>query len=296
MKIRFLFAALALAFSVSAWSQLLWRVEGNGLARPSYIVGTHHIAPVGVVDSIKGLRQAVADVDAVYGEIHMDSLLSVESQQRMMRAMIAPADSTLDKVLSPADYAVVDSVVGRYLGGMGIGLKHLVNLKPVGLSTQLQALQAKMYFPEFDPNAQLDHTLQKMGRDAGKAVGGLETVGEQIHVLFDTPLSSQAEALVEMCRYDKEYKQATKELCDAYMAQDLDRAYKLLVDPEMGAKPTAEELDRLIYGRNRNWVRKLVKMMPVEPMLVAVGAGHLPGDEGLISLLRAEGYKVEPVK
>jgi len=272
----------------------MWRVEGNGLDKPSYIVGTHHLAPIGIVDSIKGLREVVASVDAVYGEIHMDSLLDMGTQQLMMRALVAPPDSTLDKVLSPQDYAVVDSVVGKYLGGMGVSLKHLVNLKPVGLSTQLQTLQAQISFPDYDPNAQLDRTLQKMGREAGKECGSLETVAEQIEILFGTSISSQAEALVEQCRYEKESVQVAQELAKAYLAQDLEHINQLLVNPGVGLVPTAEELDRLVYGRNRNWVNKLQEIMPRQSLLVAVGAGHLLGEQGLITLLRNAGYTVEP--
>jgi len=62
----------------------------------------------------------------------------------------------------------------------------------------------------------------------------------------------------------------------------------------VGLVPTAEELDRLVYGRNRNWVNKLQEIMPQQSLLVAVGAGHLLGEQGLITLLRNAGYTVEP--
>ena len=54
--------------------------------------------------------------------------------------------------------------------------------------------------------------------------------------------------------------------------------------------------DLLLYNRNRNWVKKLETLLPMEKLVIAVGAGHLPGDKGLINLLRKAGYKVEPVR
>ncbi len=287
---------LTLSVCVPAWCQLLWQVGGKGLESPSYIVGTHHFAPVGMVDSIKGLREVIGRVDVVYGELHEDSLTSVSAQQSMMRALMAPADSTLDKVLSPEDYAVVDTVVRKYMGVLGIGLEQLVGLVPIGLSVQLQALQAQLYFPDYDAQQQLDRTVQMLGREAGKDLGSLETVADQIHLLFDVPISEQAEALVEMCRCDDEYLDVTQQLADAYVSQDLEAMYRLVIDPVAGEKPTEEEMERLIWSRNRKWVSKIEELMPSRSLLVCVGAGHLPGEQGLIALLRAAGYEVEPYK
>ena len=54
--------------------------------------------------------------------------------------------------------------------------------------------------------------------------------------------------------------------------------------------------DILLYHRNQNWVKKLKTLLPEKSILVAVGAGHLPGEKGVINLLRKEGYKVTPVE
>ncbi len=292
---RIVLILLSLLVVVPGWAQLLWKVDGGGLERPSYIVGTHHFAPVGMIDSIEGLREVIGEVDAVYGEIHEDSLATPAAQQAMMQAVIAPPDSTLNEVLSEEEWAVVDTVVRKYMGAMGLNLELLAALTPAGLSLQLQALQAQVYFPGYDPRQQLDRTVQLMGRAMGKELGSLETVDDQLHLLFDVPIKDQAEALVEMCRADDEYLDVTRQMADAYVAEDLDAMLKLLLDPVAGEKPTPEELDRLVWGRNRNWVSKLLAIMPRRSVLVCVGAGHLPGEQGLISLLREAGYSVEPM-
>jgi len=54
--------------------------------------------------------------------------------------------------------------------------------------------------------------------------------------------------------------------------------------------------DILLYNRNRNWIVKLKDLLPRKSMVIAVGAGHLPGENGVINLLRKEGFKVTPVK
>ncbi len=78
------------------------------------------------------------------------------------------------------------------------------------------------------------------------------------------------------------------------MAQDLNKLFAVMTD---AAKGDSEEImEMLIYKRNRNWAQKLNVMMPERAMLVCVGAGHLPGDKGLLQLLRNMGYTVEPAK
>ena len=66
-----------------------------------------------------------------------------------------------------------------------------------------------------------------------------------------------------------------------------------MLDPELGMDD--ESAHKLIYERNANWVEELKKITPSTSVLVAVGAGHLPGEKGVISLLKKEGFTVVPV-
>lgn len=287
---------IAVATCLSAWSQLLWKVEGNGLSKPSYLVGTHHFAPASFIDSIAGLNDAINNCDAVYGEMHRDAMTSMESQQKLAMALIAPQDSMLNVVLTPEQYATVEKVVNSYLAPMGVSLDMLKQLKPQGINIQLQALQAKKFLKDFDPNNLIDTGLQKRGADAGKQLGGFETVDDQIEALFSSTLKEQAEALVDMCEHDAEFNEVSEKLTKAYFNQDLDYMLKQFIDPDAGAAPTEKELENLLWGRNRRWVEKLTELMPQQSILVCVGAGHLPGDKGVVALLRNAGYTVTPCK
>ena len=70
----FIGAVLFICVAFSANAQLLWKVSGNGLNQPSYIIGTHHLAPFSIMDSIAGLKKAMNETQQVYGEL----LLRVE--------------------------------------------------------------------------------------------------------------------------------------------------------------------------------------------------------------------------
>ncbi len=292
-KILLLFALMMLAFASQA--QLLWKVSGNGLSRPSYIMGTYHFAPASMMEKIPGMQQALEGCDVVVGEIEKESMMSAEAQAKMAQAMIAPLDSTLDKLFSPEDLAIVEQVFDKYFGAMGVKLSQMNMLKPNAISVQMQAMQAVKYFPNFNQNELIDLAVQTAANEMGRPSIGLETIEEQIELLFNGPLTEQAEGLLEACKKDDLFTVQSSALVEAYMAQDLNRIEAVFTDPELGGE-NAEEMEALIYDRNRNWAEKLHKMMPERAALVCVGAGHLPGDQGLLQLLRNRGYTVEPMQ
>lgn len=284
-----------LLVATAVHAQLLWKVTGNGLGRPSYILGTHHMAPSTMIDQIKGMNEAIAGCDIVVGEVEKDSLMSPEVQARMAQAMVAPLDSTLDKVLTPADYGIVEKVFNKYFGTLGMKLKQVNNLKPSAISTQMQAMQAIKYFPNFDANSLIDVMVQTRANEAGRPSVGLESVDEQINLLFNGSIANQAKGLVEACKQDEFFQVQSAALADAYLAQDLDKLLAVMTDTTMGGD-SEEEMEVLIYSRNRSWAEKLKVIMPERACLVCVGAGHLPGEQGLLQLLRNAGYTVEPMK
>ena len=284
-----------LLVATAVHAQLLWKVTGNGLGRPSYILGTHHMAPSTMIDQIKGVNEAIAGCDIVVGEVEKDSLMSPEVQARMAQAMVAPLDSTLDKVLTPADYGIVEKVFNKYFGTLGMKLKQVNNLKPSAISTQMQAMQAIKYFPNFDANSLIDVMVQTRANEAGRPSVGLESVDEQINLLFNGSIANQAKGLVEACKQDEFFQVQSAALADAYLAQDLDKLLAVMTDATMGGD-SEEEMEVLIYSRNRSWAEKLKVIMPERACLVCVGAGHLPGEQGLLQLLRNAGYTVEPMQ
>lgn len=292
-KLTLVLALVLVAFMAQA--QLLWKVTGNGLGRPSYIFGTHHMAPSTMIDQVKGMSEAIAGCDIVVGEVEKDSLMSPEVQARMAQAMIAPPDSTLNKVLAPDEYSIVEKVFNKYFSNMGVKLSQMNSLKPSAISTQMQAMQAIKYFPNFDTNSLIDVMVQNRANEAGRPSLGLESIDEQIDLLFNGSITEQAKGLVEACRQDEFFQVQSAALADAYMAQDLDKLLAVMTDATIGGD-SEEQMDALIYSRNRNWLEKLVTIMPERACLVCVGAGHLPGEQGLLQLLRDAGYTVEPMQ
>lgn len=281
----------ALVAVLGANAQILWKVEGNNLDKPSYILGTHHTAPADMLSRINGFNEALDDVEAVYGEINMADMNAMEMQQKMMAHIMAPADSTLSKLFTPEQLDSVGALLSSYVG-QPVDMMQMDPMKPVMVTTQLVLLQSIKAFPGFNPAVQLDATVQNMGKAGGKKVDGLETLEFQMSVLYDTPLREQADDLMESVRNDSTSVVKAGRLAEAYTSGDLAKIDELMHDSD---EMTPAKLERLLLQRNRDWAEKLPAIMKEQPAMIVVGCGHLPGKEGVIELLRAQGYTLTPV-
>lgn len=293
MKKFLLTLAVLLGSTLGCCAQLLWEISGNGLEKPSYLFGTHHIAPISVLDSVPGFNKALASVDKVYGELVMSEAMTPASQQIMLSYGTAPQDSLLTTVLTASQIDSLNTVLKRYMGPMA-SANNFAPLKPAMLNTVLALMQSQVAFPNFDSSKQLDGEIQKRGAEAGKEIGSFETIDDQCKAMFGTPIVNQAESLMDMVRNDDKAAGIAIRLAKAYLAGDLNTMLAIMEDPELGGDE--EWTERMLNKRNANWMRVMAGLLPTASILIAVGAGHLPGDKGLINLLRKEGYTVKPVE
>ena len=300
---KVLTTALVLALtSMTASAQLLYKISGNGLEKPSYIIGTHHLANVGFVNQINGVTEALTETDQVYGELVWDTMTNIDSLKAVQNAMTLPAGKTIKDYLTPDEYKRLDAFM---VAKMGTGLSNpmvaskMGNLTPMALVTQFQLLLfMTKHMGEFDPSSTFDQYFQAQAKKNGLPCGGLETLQKQINVLYTgKPMSRQVEEL--MCFIDNENfnSQMMEDLTSAFYAQNLE-TLKQVMDRKLGGKcdSTPEEEAKLIYDRNADWVSKMPTIMASKPTFFAVGAAHLPGDKGVLQLLRNAGYTIEGVR
>lgn len=290
MKKFFAFALVAM-FAVSASAQLLWKVQVPGLKRTSYLFGTHHVAPASMIDEVPGLAGAIEECSAIYGEVSDEEMASPEMNQTMMMAMMAPADSTLTVLLNKEQQDSLTQFITKY-AGQPVPIEALAPMKPAAVGVQLAMMLAMAEFPDFDPAKQLDMEIQRRGVAAGKQRGALETAQEQLDLLFGQPLTEQVGDLMDVVRKEDRSIALARDLAAAYTTRDLDKIAELAFNPD---NMSASEAQRMIYDRNVKWAQKLGGIIPTGSVLVAVGAAHLPGEQGLIALLRNAGFTVEPV-
>lgn len=262
------------------------------LKNPSYLFGTHHLAPLSVYLEHEGAKSAFESCEQVVGEIDMTGNQMVMAS-KMQPYMMAPADSTLSKVLAPEDYALIKEQFVNYAPMPGMSLDMFEPMKPM-VVTQMVSLSIIMKEMEgFDPNQQLDAYFQKQGKQLGKNIVGLETVEHQADVLYNShTIKRQAEDLVELFADPAKSVEEAKALDDCYFAGDLTKMYAM--SEELEQDPVF--FRRLLTERNNDWISKLPDIMREKSSFIAVGCMHLVGEIGLIEQLRSLGYTVEPVE
>lgn len=277
-------------------AQLLWKISGKDLSAPSYVFGTNHLSPLSIKDRVAGLDDAMKSATQVCGEIEMAAMTDPVGMQRLQAAMTLPGGKTLKDVLPAADYAKADSVTTAIMG-VGLALPQLAQLSPSALVTNLTTVLYVKRHPGFNPMEQLDTYFQTTAQAAGKKVRGLETLDFQIDVLFGgKTMERQAEELMCFVNNVEWNAEQTDSLSALYERQDIEGMIRLAEAKQNTAcDPRPEELERLIYGRNADWLTKMPAIMAEGPTLFVVGAGHLGGERGVVALLRRAGYDVTPV-
>ena len=270
-------------------AQLVWKISGNGIKKPSYILGTHHGCPFTYCDSIPGLMKAFDKVDNIIGEINMIEFaeMSPERMQKMQAMMMMPADTSLLSLFSTEEAAKVNEWLGKK---MGASLEMLSVMKPMTIMVTVQNKEMMEVIPEIATMTTIDKYMQTLGQRKGKTIGELETADYQMELLYGNSLEEQADALLEMIDHG-DSKGLLQQLTNAYKSQNLDTLWKVFQE-----QMTGYEYDAIVKVRNLNWEKQMKELLPKQSTLFVVGAGHLPGESGMINLLREAGYKVKPVK
>ena len=288
MRRLFAIIAFMLLAAQSANAQLLWKISGRGIEKPSYILGTHHAVPFTYCDSIPGLMKAFEEVDFVIGEFDMVKMgeMNPAQMQNMHKMMMMPADTTLLSLFSKEEKELLDAYLKETLGAQ---LEMFSTMKPMTIMVTVQNKILMDIIPDIASMTGMDKYMQTLAASKGKSVGGLETMEYQMNLLYGNSLEEQADALLEMAQ-NSNSKELLMDLTAAYKSQDLDALWSVFKD-----QMTRYEYDALVSVRNQNWKKQIVELLPAQSSLFVVGSGHLPGEKGMINLLKKAGYKVTPI-
>lgn len=276
--------ALSLLFvliSFSVFSQsLLWKVSGKNIKSPSYLYGTIHIQNKKVFAFDDVVTKAFESCDAFAMEILMDEINPDEIKEAMFMEK-----NTIDEFLTDEQYHILDSVVKEKTG---TGMLMYKKMKPFFLSSQL--MQMGM---EQDMELALDLYFLDKARKAGKSCYGVEKFMDQINAIDAISLEEQVEMLytgltdTSSVNSDQQFD----ELLQAYLDFDMIKIFEVSNDTAL-----PKEFNKaFLVDRNIGMAKNFIKIAKKESLFCAVGAAHLPGDKGVIELLRKKGYTVEPV-
>ena len=300
MRKLLLIATAIIASITYSQAQILYRISGKGLEKPSYIVGTYHLAPASFADSIPGMKTAIEGTQQVCGELDMMDAFKPENAARLMQSQMLPEGTTLTSLLTAEQLERLNKLL---LDVMGSNLNdeafaaQIDKMTPAALSTTLSLSSYMKKVESFNPMELIDNYFQMLALQNGKAVKGFETVDFQMGVLFGAPLEKQVNDLMCMVDHFEDTEEMVNLITTAYFSQDLTLIEEAMEqESKIDCGTTEEDEDILINNRNRNWVELMPDMMAEQPTLFVVGAGHLCGEKGVLKLLEKEGYTIEGMK
>lgn len=272
-----LFTILSMATIFAQENSVLWKISGNNLKADSYLLGTIHIlCPEDFVMHDK-VKRVIGEVDQVIFEV---DLFNPENTALMQQRMMSPTQDFLSNLKSD-QIQLIDSV----LTANQLSIKMFDMLHPAMVMSLLTLKSFNC--PNPMEIKSVENEVHKLAE--GKNIADLETIEFQMEMLskIATP-----EYFYNYLKLYDEASKLTQQMVIAYNKQDLSILEEVITDPNW---MTPEVYDLMLTQRNNNWLDVIPSRISENKTLIAVGAAHLIGKDGLIQQLREKGYTVNPV-
>ena len=261
----------------------VWKVS-NG-EDTVYVGGTIHILPVSEFPLPSKFTDTYEKADTLVFEVKMPDPTDIEGQQKMMAGLAYAEGKTLKDVISDETYQALNT----YLSNFGASADQLARFKPGMVASMLVAMEAQR--SQLAGQGVDAYFMQLAARD-GKTSEYLESLDFQINMLANMGAGEEDRLISETLETLPELKDMLKSTIKAWRQGDTDQIDELVVDTFKRESPTS--YDDVFTKRNQNWVPQIEAMFGDEDQeFVLVGAGHLVGDDSVIALLEAKGYKIE---
>jgi uncharacterized protein len=281
--------ALAIAASVltpaqAAARSFLWKVTGKN-GGVVYLAGSVHMLTPAHYPLAPAFDAAYKDSDLLVEELDMAELLAPTTQMAFLSKGMLSSDQSLDKLVSPATLALVN----KALADLGPAGEMLKKFKPWLLAMTLEQLE--MQKAGYDASLGLDKHFYDRAQENNKSVQGLETAEYQISRFEGLTMEQQDHLLAETLKQLETEKTSITRLLDAWKSGDAPTVEKIVL-ADLKNDPVLYQ--RLLVERNRNWLPKIDDLFARKGRaFVVVGAAHIVGPDGLLSMLKGKGYTIE---
>lgn len=251
------------------------------MKKSSYLFGTIHMVCPEDYLWTPVMKKSLKECREVCFEMDMDD------PSVMMEVAMGMTDNSGKKLkdyFSDSDFHYVEKFVADSLG-MDIGM--FMQMKPAALQSLFATKAVSCTTP-----VSYEVRIMEEAKKHKMTVSGLELANEQLELLNSLSAETVVKDLLAM---SKDYSGETAEysnMLQAYKAQDVAMLYRIILEHSS----EGDNLDAFLDQRNRKWVSRMEDKMEQQPVFFAVGAGHLAGENGLISLLRNAGYTVTAVR
>jgi len=266
-----LLVMLLVSFILQAQS-LLFEITGNGLHKPSYLLGTIHLTQ----KKDKALYTLAFKRLKTCQSYVMEITPSDFNQAEIIKKILIPEGKTIKDFVTKDIY---DSLATKFYSLTGLNLETVKIIQPIFLLPLLQT----------NPNAQqkgqtknfmMDLSLAERAKKMHKEVKGIETLDEQLSALLEISIQEQVEQLLGN----------NTEAEQIYQSKDINQIYEASIETM-----TPEEVKHLLLDRNARMVERATDLLTSQQTFIAVGAAHLGGEKGLVNLLRQQGYVLREI-
>lgn len=263
-------------------SSLLWEITGKKVKSPSYLMGTMHLIPKDKFYFPDDLREKVSETKLLVMEIG-----GIEEQMKAAGLIMLKDGNLFDHFSQPQKDTLFQYLQTELEMDSSIVKQQFSRVKPFAL---LQ-LMTRSAFGENPESYEL--TLQGIAMQKNIPIKGLETIEDQMAVFDNMGMEEQVEMVMSSIRNSENSADEMNDLIDLYLSQDIEALYALL---SKEGNSLEKHEGSLLTDRNVKWIPVIKKLIKKQPTFIAVGAAHLGGPNGVVELLRKEGYTVTPIK
>jgi len=258
---------------------LLWQID-NGSSIPSFLFGTMHVEDPRVTEFPGPVLEAFDSSTSLTTE----ALLGLEQILQAGTELLLLDGNRLENLISAELFAKVSEALTE----RGMIPQMTSMLKPWAVAILLSQPRAKS-------GLFLDRKLYDLAQQQGKALFGLETLQEQLQIFNTMSMDDQITLLQEALGELNMIPEIVEQLTQAYLARDLGRLTTLANEQFSQSRVQRQLKQRLLIDRSKKMAQRMQVRLREGGAFIAVGALHLPGPEGLLSLLQQMGYAVTRV-
>lgn len=270
----------------------LWTVEKEGAA-PSYLFATMHVTDPRVVELAPAARAAFDASGTVVIETTdiLDPAAMTAGMMKRPDLMMFTDGSSLFSLMAPE----TEAEVRELLRARGIPPASVQKMKPWLLAASVSLPGCEMARKAAGLPF-LDVKLAEDAKAGGKEVAGLETMIDQLEAMASLPMEFHVEGLVATLRLRDRIDDFFETMIALYADGEIGTLWPLFhatlpMGEDSSAAYAAFE-EAMVTIRNRNMARSARPFLDRGGAFIAVGALHLPGPDGLVELLRGDGYTV----
>ncbi|ATU93505.1 TraB/GumN family protein [Phyllobacterium zundukense] len=269
---------------------LLWKIEKPGV-KPSFLFGTMHLTDPRVLKLSDAAEAAYQGADTIV--IETDEVLDPKAPMKVMAEtpdlMMFTDGTTLDKLIPKDKLETVRSALSE----RGISLAAVNRMQPWMLTSML-AMPACEFARKKEGTNFLDIKLAEEARSRGKQIAGLETIKDQLSAMASLPAQFHIDGLIETLTLGPKLPDVFETMTVLYTQGQIGMIFPLMrsVSPDgtESGKNYAEFEEKMVNARNRTMADRAVPIVDRGNAFIAVGALHLPGEQGLVALLKNKGY------